>query len=134
MTEADVRYAADLLSARSSLAGVESGLAIDNPDMVLKLIAFEGDESGGCHHASALLPALLAPQVLVVIEDMIRRELRRLRVSPEGERETPSKSERCVKGGQARMAALTPERRSEIARDAAKARWGTEPKAEAKTP
>ncbi len=35
------------------------------------------------------------------------------------------KDERKVKGGEARAAALTPERRKEIARKAAETRWGT---------
>ena len=42
-----------------------------------------------------------------------------------------TKDESKVKGGKARAAALTPEKRSEIAKNAAKTRWGTDiPKAE----
>lgn len=37
-----------------------------------------------------------------------------------------SKAERGASGGRARAGVLSPERRSEIASDAAKARWGTD--------
>lgn len=37
-----------------------------------------------------------------------------------------------LKGGKARAASLTPDQRSEIARKAAEARWGTRPSAESR--
>ncbi len=46
---------------------------------------------------------------------------------------TDSAQELGKKGGRARAASLTPARRSQIARLAARARWGSKPKTKRKT-
>lgn len=81
MTEADARYAVELLDARRDFADVRKGLALEGGCVVLKLTAFEGDRDGGSHHGSALVPLRLAQQIVAFAEDLIRAEMKRLGIT-----------------------------------------------------
>lgn len=128
MTEADARYAVELLDARGGLADVRTGLGLAGEYMALSIVALEDNCT---HRGTALFPVKMGLQVVAFAEDLIRRELRALKVTPEGEIEPGVKNEGHAKGpaagGAARAAALSPSRRSEIARTAASARWAKTP-------
>lgn len=125
MTETDARYSVDLLNALSDLPDVRKGLAHATRETVLEFGAFEGDHDGGTGRGSAFIPRIVATQIIDFAEKLIRKELRRLRVTPDGEPAVPSQqSSAGTQGGKARAAALSPERRKEIAKAASNARWG----------
>lgn len=127
MTEADARYAVELLDALKNLPDVRKYIALEKERMKLKIVAFEGDYQDGEGHGWALLPLRIASQIVAFTEDLIRRELRALRVTPAGEAEPTPKDEGRARGAHARAAALSPERRREIAKTASDARWGKAP-------
>ena len=69
---------------------------------------------------SSVWPAGLTPEQAEMLADQLKRAAVRVRGSAE------PKSPAQVAGGHARAAALTPERRKEIAKQAADTRWGSE--------
>lgn len=85
MKAVDARYAAELADALDDLPEVRKGLCVKPKHydaMQLKIDAYAGDHDGGESHGNALLPAAIGPQIIDLVEKLIRAELKRLKVEP----------------------------------------------------
>lgn len=84
MSIANVKRGALLAEARERLDDVRSGLKAKKLEtgMKLQVVAFDGDESGGCHHGSTLIPAYLGQKILDRIEEILDDELTALDIVP----------------------------------------------------